>query len=48
MVKVTFNYEPDDPDDDDATGMSSDEYDQLYDALISLGADNVEIKKVSA
>ena len=45
-VKVTFTYEPDDPDDDDSTGMSAEEHDQLHDQLMSLGADNIIIEKI--
>lgn len=46
-VLVKFDYEPDEPDEDDPTGMSSDEFDRLQDRLMELGADNVtmEVKR---
>lgn len=42
---VTFTYEPDEPDDDDSSGMSVDEFDRLMDALAQLGATNVYAEK---
>jgi hypothetical protein len=47
-VKVTFDYEPDDPDPKDSTGMSSDEYEELHEHLMSIGADNIEIRRGEA
>lgn len=44
-VKVTFMYEPGEPDADDRTGMSENEYNELTDALMQIGADNIEIEK---
>jgi hypothetical protein len=44
-VTVTFTYEPDDPDDGDRTGMSMEEHDSLTEALMALGADNIEIER---
>lgn len=46
MIRVTFDYYPDEPDDTDPTGMSEAEYDQLTDALSALGADHVTVAKV--
>lgn len=45
-VKVTFYYEPDEPDDEDETGMSADEYDRVTERLIGLGADNMKFERV--
>lgn len=45
MVKVTFKYEPDEPDDDDATGVSEDEHNRLMDQLMQLGAEDITIEK---
>ena len=45
-VKVTFIYMPDEPDEGDDTGMSEAEFEQLQDALMELGADNVLIERV--
>lgn len=44
-VRISFDYVPDEPDGEDSTGMSEPEYVRLQDALIDLGADNVEINK---
>lgn len=44
-VRVTFTYEPDDPDDDDPTGVSEAEHQELMDHLLALGAEDVEISK---
>lgn len=45
-VVIKFNYEPDEPDDDDSTGLSSDEFDRVSDRLMEgFGADNIEITK---
>jgi hypothetical protein len=40
-VRVTFDYYPDEPDDQDATGMSDHEYEALTQGLVDLGADNI-------
>ena len=46
---VTFEYEPMDPDDDDPTGISEEEYNDLCEKLMILGADDIAIvKKVNA
>lgn len=42
-VKVTFDYEPGEPDDENDSGLSEEEYDRLTEALIELGAMNVRI-----
>jgi hypothetical protein len=44
-VMVSFRYDPDDPDPDDRTGVSSEEYDQLTDQLMMLGAYDIAIQK---
>jgi hypothetical protein len=45
-VKVSFNYEPDEPDDNDPTGVSEEEHSSLTDKLaMEFGADNIEITK---
>jgi hypothetical protein len=44
-VKVTFKYEPDSPDEEDDTGMTEEEYEQLMDQLAALGGYDVEISK---
>ena len=44
MVKVTFDYEPDEPDAADDTGMSQDEYERLMMKLDELGAGNVVVR----
>lgn len=44
-VKISFNYEPDEPDDTDRTGMSEEEYLQLTDALMQLGADDITMER---
>jgi hypothetical protein len=45
-VRVTFNYVPDDPDPDDHTGCSAEEFDRLMDELQQLGATDVKVEKV--
>lgn len=46
-VRVTFLMTPDSPDDDDKTGMSNEEFEQVTDHLMmELGAENIEIVKV--
>lgn len=44
-VTVTFRYTPEEPDPDDSTGMSNDEFDRLMDALMPLGAEDVKVEK---
>jgi hypothetical protein len=44
-VLVSFDYEPDEPDDTDPTGVSSDEFDRLTDQLMEIGADNIVVRK---
>jgi len=44
MVTVTFKYEPDEPDADDSTGMSKEEFSQLTEQLAALGADEIEVR----
>lgn len=43
-VKVTFVYEPDEPE-DDPTGMSQAEFERLYDQLMRLGGDDIQIER---
>jgi hypothetical protein len=43
-VRVTFYFEPEDPDPSDPTGISEDEYNDLMDRLIELGAEDVEVR----
>jgi hypothetical protein len=45
-VRVSFDYYPDEPDLDDETGMSTEEFEDLMDKLGQLGADNPEVKKI--
>lgn len=45
MVKVTFDYEPQEPDDEDPSGVSEDEYQELMERLMELGATNVSVTK---
>lgn len=45
MTRVTFDFEPDEPDDDDSTGMSEAEYLRLSEQLAELGATNIKIEK---
>lgn len=44
-VRVTFDYDPRDPDPSDETGMGEEEYLDLNDRLAALGADNIVIKR---
>lgn len=48
MVKVTFKYDPEEPDDGDRTGMSNEEFERLHDSLTELGAEDIEMTKVTA
>lgn len=46
-VQVTFQYEPDDTDDNDPTGVTSEEFDRLTERLmVAHGAENIELKRV--
>jgi hypothetical protein len=45
-VNVTFKYDPEEPD-DHPTGMSNAEYERLFDGLVALGAQDVEIERES-
>jgi hypothetical protein len=46
-VRVSFTYTPDDPDDDDPTGVSSAEYETVTDQLMQqFGAENIEFAKI--
>lgn len=44
MVTVTFQYEPDEPDSEDPTGVSNAEFESLCDALMQLGAQNINVR----
>lgn len=44
-VKVSFDFEPENPDDDDSTGMEVAEYETLTEGLMELGATNIQISK---
>lgn len=45
-VLISFNYEPDDPDDNDPTGLSNDEFDEVTMRLMeTMGAANIVIQK---
>jgi hypothetical protein len=43
MVTVTFEFEPEQPDPDDRTGMSDEEYEDLTGRLMELGATDIKI-----
>ena len=45
-VRVSFDYYPEDPDPDDETGMSTEEFDRLMEQLGELGADAPDVRKV--
>jgi hypothetical protein len=45
--KVTFIYEPDEPDEDDPTGISSEEFERLHEQLAFLGAYDIKVEKIS-
>jgi hypothetical protein len=47
MVKVTFDYEPDEgADDEDPTGLTEEEHDRLVDQLaMQFGATNIVIER---
>ena len=44
-VRVSFDYCPDEPDPDDSSGLSEDEYMRLMDQLQELGAENVSFER---
>lgn len=46
-VKITANYEPDpdEVDDEDATGLTMEAFDELNNQLMAAGLDNIEIVK---
>src|SRR5215831_15283634 len=44
-VKVTFTYEPDEPE-DDPTGMSEDEFQRVFDAVMAIGGEDIKIERV--
>jgi hypothetical protein len=44
-VRVTFLYDPDDPDDDHPTGMSEEDHGYLSEAVAGLGGYDIEIRK---
>ena len=44
-VRITFDYEPDEPDPSDSTGMSEGEHLRVTEALMELGAMNVRIER---
>lgn len=46
-VKVSFDYYPDEPDPDDETGMSEDEFNDMMEKVLALGGDDIQIQKVS-
>lgn len=49
IVQVTFRYEPDDADDNDATGVSSEEFDRVTERLmIDYGAENIELRRIDS
>lgn len=43
QVTVTFKYTPEQPDPDDFTGVSAEEYDDLTMRLMELGAEDIEV-----
>jgi hypothetical protein len=45
-VRVSFDYQPDEGDPDDATGLTADEHLELSQALAALGAENIEMERV--
>jgi hypothetical protein len=46
-VRVTFTYEPDEPDDSHTMGISGDEYDRMTMELLEhFGADEVTFERV--
>jgi hypothetical protein len=47
-VSFTFTYEPEEPDPDDGTGMSAEEYERVTEALMALGAEDIRVERVRA
>jgi hypothetical protein len=47
MIRVIFKYDPagDEVDDENPTGLTSEAHDMLYDQLLGLGAEDIEIIK---
>lgn len=43
-VEVSFDYEPEEPDETDPTGLSVDEHDRLMEQLIEIGATNIKVE----
>lgn len=46
VVRVTFDYSPDEIDRDDATGMSDHEFLRLVEGLTELGGTNFKVERV--
>ena len=46
-VRVSFVYEPDEPDEDDDTGVSNEEFEKISDALMMFGAEDVKFEKIA-
>jgi len=44
-VRVTFLYEPDEPDEADRSGMSEEEFIQLFDQIAALGGYDIEVER---
>jgi hypothetical protein len=45
-VSVSFKFLPEEPDPDDPTGVSEDEYNNLTDQLTQLGAEDIQVVKL--
>lgn len=45
-VRVSFTIVPDEPDPDDSTGMSIEEYDRLCQALMEQGATDIHVEQL--
>lgn len=48
LVRVTFDYEPAEPDAEDPTGISAAERERLNDALTTLGADSIDVTPIGS
>lgn len=47
QIKVTFLYTPDDPDEEDSTGVSNEEFERVHDRLsMEFGAEDIQIEKI--
>lgn len=46
-VKVSFDYEPDEPDDEDNSGMSEEEFERVMDACMAIGGTDIRIVRQS-